>query len=363
MLLNEPPYYNSIVLFEGSLRGLSSTVFDWFLFVCMVGKWRKNDVSLRDIYLGCTTIAWFAMNKAVSADTMAVAVENRTFELKVNSGDIGYSDLYEYIPDADYKDYTELQTNTGANQETVRWRLTSGSSDVLKPGAQGVLEFEVVSNGSDISGLKYKLDLRCFTATTVTETTTDEHNNTVKSERVTGLEEITSSTTSQDEKDGKTYLNSHIMFFKHRTGNSESIYQYNGFISDVSDFELELDSNNKAKIYWIWPKTFGQIALDSSNISDRSYLGNNAVSVLNSAGETADRGSVTTYLNSTKDNKSVVFKGNGSYGTLLSSLYSKRENSENFTTEYTALSSGYNAADLVIGKNVGYILVMLTASI
>ncbi len=305
------------------------------------------------------SIAWFALNKMVGANTMAVEAADGGFEISVSNGNgqIGYSDLYSYIDDAGYKDYSGLVTDTGENQDTVRWRLTgSNTKDELRPGTQGELSFSIVSHGADINHLKYKLDLRCFTAATeMVDSTVD--GKTVKVEHVTDLTEITSSTSSQDEKDGKTYLNSHIMFFTDRTGTTESNYQYSGFISDISNFELTLDSNNSATIYWIWPKTFGQIALNSSNQSDAAHLGNN-ISVLNSTGETNDRTAVTTYLK-TKS----IFRGNeiSFFSGKIDDLYAHRAVPSDYSSEYTSLSAGYNAADLIIGKNVDYVLVMLTA--
>ena len=55
---------------------------------------------------------------------------------------------------------------------------------------------------------------------------------------------------------------------------------YSGFITDITDITLTPDANDEAVIYWIWPNTLGQIALDSSLEADRAYLSNGAVSVL-----------------------------------------------------------------------------------
>ena len=296
------------------------------------------------------TIAWFTNNKENSASGMGVKVKADGFELRVEDGNIGYSDLYGHL---------SLTTNnsltTGINSgDTIQWRI-SGNSDTIKPGTQGVLEFTIITSGMDASSLHYDLDIQCYTAAT---------SGTGENITVTGLNEITTNTVSQDDKDGANYLKSHLMFFKGRTGTSEANYQYNGFIANINDFTLTPTATATANeytatIYWIWPNTIGQIMLDSSQTADKSYLGNDVVSLLNSTGETNDRSAITSYLNT---NISTIFKGTDSYSSLITSLYTKRTATTDYHDEYNALSSGYNAADLMIGKNVDYISVLLQAS-
>ena len=302
------------------------------------------------------TIAWFTMNRDVGTSGMGVKVGYNGFELRVADGTIAYDDLYSFL-DPDLSANPNRITDNTANGQTVRWRIT-GNSDPLRPGSQGVLEFDIITDGTDVNSIVYDLALQCFTATIT---------GTGDTETVTGLSEITSSSShTSDEKAGANHLRGHLMFFKNRTGTTEADYQYSGFISDPSSFTLAptlitgKTNEYTAKIYWIWPNTVGQIMLDSSVVSDSNYLGSGAVSVLNSAGETADRSAVTTYL---KTNSATVFNGTPSttYSDQIDSLYTKRTNSQSFSTEYDALSLGYNAADLLIGKNIDYVSVILTA--
>lgn len=315
------------------------------------------------IYLGFTTISWFSQNDSVSAGGMGVGVGANGFELRVSGENeeaqgakIGYSDLYTYI-DSSYSENTLLQTAAG--HDTIRWRM-AGSDDKLKPGAQGELRFKIISSSANIDTLKYSLEVECYSATTEIDTTTNE-------ETVTGLTKIeqTDPNMTQGKKDSANYLKSHLMFFTDREGNSEANYRYSGFITDITNITLTPDANDEAVIYWIWPNTFGQIALDSSLEADKAYLSTGAVSVLkhevcapSSTGVPNDRDKITTYLRT----NSYVFKGNQSYSTLIDTLYLKRGSSTNYQIEYEKLSGGYNAADLAIGQNVDYVSVLLNAT-
>lgn len=309
------------------------------------------------------TISWFSQNTSVSGNGMGVSVGANGFELRVSGeseesqgAKIGYSDLYTYI-DSSYSENTLLQTAAG--HDTIRWRM-AGSDDKLKPGAQGELRFEIISSSANIDTLKYSLEIECYSATTVINNTTNE-------EEVTGLTKIlqTDANMTQEKKDGANYLKSHLMFFTDREGNSEADYRYSGLITDITDFTLTPDANDEAVIYWIWPNTFGQIALDSSLEADRNYLSTGAVSVLkhevcepSGTDFPNDRDKITDYLKT----NGYVFKGNQTYSSLIETLYNKRGVPENYHIEYEKLSGGYNAADLAIGQNIDYVSVLLNAT-
>lgn len=303
-----------------------------------------------------STIAWFAMNNSVGANNLGVTLGYGGFELRVsdeNEGTpgakIAHSSLYSSL-DSSLSDNTDFQTST--SHDTIRWRV-AGSDDKLRPGAQGELRFKIISTGADINALNYRLEIEGYSAITEIE------NNV---ETITGLTKIvqTDANTSQTKKDGVNYLKHHLMFFTSREGESEEEYQYNGFISDISDFTLTPNANNEAVIYWIWPNTFGQIALDYTLSADLDYLGSGAVSVLNSSGESNDRNTLTNYL---KTNQQYIFKGtNNNYSNLIETLYSNRSASTSYHIEYEKLSGGYNAADIVIGQNVDFVSVLLNAT-
>lgn len=303
------------------------------------------------------SMGWFSKSANSVITGSQVVVKTNDFELRVNSGNIGYPELYTFV-DLPITDSSALSTSLSNGTDAIIWRI-AGDSDVLSPGSQGTLEFDIVLLTANIEDIKFSLDFRSFTATIEEE---DEE------EIVTGLSEITSeSEHSEDEKMGATLLSHHLMFFRNRTGNSESNYQYDGFIDDLSSFTLNpvqdaLEENvYHATIYWVWPNTVGQILLDSSVVSDQRYLGDGVISLLNSTGETNDREHVKNYL---KNN--VLFYSSSSdlsyFGDVVDTLYSKRGLSESFQSEYDTLSAGYNTADLMIGMNVNFTCVLLNAT-
>lgn len=323
------------------------------------------------------TIAWFAMNDTVGANGIGVRAGYKGFELRVDDENestqgakIGYSLLYRFIPEA-FRGSDYLETGL-VGGDTIRWRM-AGTDDKLRPGAQGELRFRIIPHGADIERLNYSLDIKCYTAVTTTATTAAQAaggNAQTTTTAVTGaaavvgLNEITPA--QQAPKNGANYLDSHLMFFTDRTGQSESTYQYNGFIADIGNFTLTpthitADGADyyEAVIYWIWPNTLGQIVLDSSDSGAAAYLGSDVVSILDQTGETNDRSDVTTYLKN-RD----VFSGTGDYSSLLDALNGKlaQNYAVDFHTEYDALSGGYNSADQIIGKTVDYVSVLLSAS-
>lgn len=305
-----------------------------------------------------STIAWFSSNKNTSASGSRIKVLANGFELQVEDGDDSFSDLYSLLSD-DYGSTDKLKTNaTDENGDTVYWRMESADG-MLMPSAQGAMEFEVIAGTSDFSNLKYSLTVHGFEAETETVVTNLPNGTTSTEVNVLSLTEITSS--SQAAKvSGLKYLKSHIMFFKNRTGSSAEGYQYSGFIDDITDFQLDpVDgTENKFVIYWIWPNTFGQIALTGST-ADQKYT-QKALPVLNTEGETADRSAVTDYIKLKEGNASKMFEGSETdFNALIDSLYTKRSGGTNYEAEYDSLSDGYNSADQIIGKNVDYTLVEL----
>lgn len=298
------------------------------------------------------SIAWFTSSKEVEGTGMQMTASYNGFNLQVeNTGNIGFSPLYSFLEDSIHGN-TGTITNDEENGQYVQWRMTDGD-DQLKPGSEGSLEFTVISTGADISSLHYSIKLRTFTEQ-VEVSEEEENGKTVQVQNIIGLNEITDESGSVDERKGSEYLKHHILFFKNRTGSVDDGYQYSGFISDPSDFELTLN-DGKATIYWVWVNTFGQLALTSA---DSTYIKSN-LPVLNASGETNDRSSVTAYMTSNADK---IFNGSQNYSALISTLYSKRSSEESYQDEYDKLSDGYNSADQTIGGYLNYVLIQLTAS-
>ena len=317
---------------------------------------RKKDIIVKTIIMLLLSfivfifaaVAWFAMNRDTTAGGMSVRMADQGFELRVADGTIAYNDLYALL-DASVRGTTNVQTSSAENGQIIRWRMSQGEEEI-QPGSQGVLEFDVISTGADVTAIRYSLHVSAYEAVTHIDQTTEE-------EVVDSLTEITSSSTSADARKGLSFINTHIMFFTGRNGTSADNYEYYGFISDKDDFELTLDANNHGVIYWIWPNTFGQIALLAS---DTGYISGTPLLYSAAASYEDDRDAVTEYM---QNNASDFFNGSDNYSSLITSLYNKRKAGTSYSSEFERLSEGYNSADQTIGQNVDYALVHMVANL
>lgn len=299
------------------------------------------------------TIAWFTMNRETSTGGMNIQAGYNGFELRVSGDTIGFSELYQYL-DSGLTGNSGTITTTGEGGQVISWRMADGD-DSVRPGSQGALEFEVISDRTDLSGLKYTLQLTAFEATTHTVTTTDEHDNMVTTEVVDSLTPIASPAYSGTTLNAANYINGHVLFFTGRSGSSKDNYKYYGFIDDKEDFELALN-NGAGIIYWIWPNTLGQITLDST---DTGYISGTPVLDSTAASYSTDRTNLTTYL---KSNASSIFSGSENYSSLIDAMYTNKDGALSYKTEFDKLSEGYNAADQTIGNYVDYILVHMVVN-
>ena len=303
-------------------------------------------------------IAWFTMNKDVSTGGMSVKSQANGFELQVSGTTIGYNDLYTHL-DSSLTGNSGTITNNNQGGQVISWRLEDGEK-AIKPGSQGTLEFEVISNGANIDALKYSLNITAYTATTREDPDPDYPNDPDKTiEVVTGLTEITSSNSSGTKLDAVDYINTHVMFFTGRNGSSKDDYEYYGLISNKEEFNLTL-KNGVGTIYWIWPNTLGQIAFSTG---ESTYYTGTPVLYKTATSYNADRAAMTDYMT---ENRAAFFSGNGAedYESLITSMYTKWATTTpepvSYMAEYEKLSEGYNAADQAIGNNIDYVLLHMT---
>lgn len=298
-------------------------------------------------------IAWFTMNENVGTNGMGVKAEADGFNLRVGSGTIGFYDLYKYLDPSLTGNSGTVTTDSNGGQ-VISWRLADGDTGV-KPGSQGELKFDVLSNGSGASDLEYNIQIAAYVASTHPERRSGTSGTTIETEVVDGLREITSSGSSGSELNALYYINSHVMFFTGRNGENKDNYKYYGFISNKDEFRLALQ-NGSGTIYWIWPNTFGQIALDAE---DTEYITGTPVLYKNSETYATDRQALKAYM---QEKENVFFSGTNDYSQLIDTLYEKRDNpgpsgAVSYRTEFEQLSEGYNAADQTIGSYVDYMMI------
>ncbi len=324
------------------------------------------------------SIAWFAMNKAVSADTMAVTAEGSPFELEVrgpkieNESDFSKADE-TYTEGEVQDDDDDIRQTTGA-ESRIMWRKAANADgtyeDGLEPNSHGTLTFWVVPKRSGPLNIEFNFDIRAFHATYNEPVGDDEP--TLKE-----LFEITDELTATAEneideddldniKNARKYMHGHVLFFA----------QYNsstGYYSDFlgSDKKISFGdcinpatgnkySNNggavdvvagqkyQVTIYWKWANTFEQMVFDANSPFKDSPLF--------AADDSTDRTAIFTYLKNTTNNY-VFYNLNG----ITTKISDVENNTSDFNTSLTELTNAYNNADQLIGNNVDYALIEMTA--
>ena len=295
------------------------------------------------------SIAWFALNKSVSSNTMAVSAAPSPFELEtVGYANNDYIDLFN-MADPEYEEGEQQGSTstyrTGTAQQ-IRWRLDSDDDDSytegFRPGASGSLTFKVVPKGVDSVTVNCKLNIRAFVGN-YNDTTGD----------LESIDEVTSATTDNDQKDACNYINGHILFFQNKTTVSGNDI-YSGYIGTNGLNVTATGGNTQTvTVYWKWVNTFDQMILKSTD----SY---NDYPLIADSGGTAqqDRDALIAYI---KANYSKIFSGLSSEDqTSISSItYDNLKNS----ALLGVLCDAYNAADQIIGVNLDYFMLELTADV
>lgn len=244
---------------------------------------------------------------------------------------------------------------TGAGKDAIRWRLSSEYNryeDGLGPDSHGSFTFYVVPRKSGDIKIKVSLSIDGFTANVKKNEDNSFH-----------VENLRKLEPGNEGYEVVAYLNSHILFFTGRTGTGSGAdpYYYNGLIDDKLEMSFTNCKENElipVTIYWIWPKTFAQMACvaESGNLA-------------NPSGTTADTSTVTALRQYMVDNSTEILKDitkskameymatSGTSGSGTVYTFNRSLVVDNLTT----LSTGYNKADQSIGTTIKYFLVVLTA--
>ena len=295
------------------------------------------------------SIAWFALNKTVGANTMAVSPADSPFELEtVGYANDDYIDLFD-MADSEYEEGAQQgSTNayrTGSAQQII-WRLDSDDdtsyTEGFRPGASGSLTFKVVPKGTESVTVNCKFNIRAFVG---------------NYDEITGeldsMDEVTSATTDNDQKAAYDYINGHILFFKNKTTVSGNDV-YSGYIgADGLNVTATGGNAQTVTVYWKWVNTFDQMVLKSTD----NY---NDFPLIADSGEAAqqDRDALIAYI---KANYPKIFSGLSSedQASIASITYNNLKNSALLST----LCDTYNAADQIIGVNLDYFMLELTADV
>ena len=299
------------------------------------------------------TIAWFSSNTSVSGSGMGVSVAGIPFELS-STGKVPseYLSLYR-LADSNYDEGAIIGAESSGVSEhrtgTVNkliMRLDSGNdgssyTEGFRPGASGVLNFDIIPYTDDELYVKCNFNLRTFDATYDDDTGA-----------TTSITEITDNS-PDDLQNASNYLRGHILFFTDRTI-SDGNEIYSGYIG-TDGYTKHIEAGNSGEkinviIYWKWVNTFDQMILKVGDTSRTDYP-------LLEDDNADDRAALISYINSNYQNilaeisnTNASFMSTATYTTIKSNA-----------TRLNELNENYNTADQLIGVNIDYFLLDISA--
>ena len=318
------------------------------------------------------SIAWFTMNREVEQTGIAMTADELPFEIAAygtkgvrNTSII--SKIAASFLDGELYPYEETNYRiTNGNTDSLRLQYSSGDSDI-GPGSSGICDLYVVSkiNGNlevnitmNVIAYAYadKYDLENG------QKVSDGNNGYKTTSTLVAVSDINTTdfniTAPQlaEVRKAADYLSGHIMFFEDESsGNATYTYvkPLTACTRIYQNNEAEEGSVYHVPIYWMWPNTLGQLALQSDT---GQRVGDPVVeeTIVNLNDETeTDKEKVLSYLWSNRNN---VFTNSSSITS--SDIVYHADAPANFKT----LSDGYNAADYAIGTNIAYFMIELTVS-
>ncbi len=286
------------------------------------------------------SIAWFAMNKAVTADTMAIEAKGETYTIEPYGDKDGLYDSFITGSGVDSVIWTlstddNMKNLYSGDDEPDMQEITRLDSEQygLKPGDHGTLKFKIVSHSSE--NISVSLNLAC----TGYKAQFDADNY-----------KTAAPLTEVDNVSVNNYLTSHIVFFYKDSSDKLHMLTEEGFTESVT-----ADQEKAVTLYWFWPATLKEI-LDAhiTDLSDndaanevKRYFFEHPEKFLKPVGnETFDSFSVNKQDYSSDEEEDAAIAQN-------IALVSGKN--------YNTYGSMYNDADQAIGDHVNYLLVELSA--
>ncbi len=311
------------------------------------------------------SIAWFAMNKAVTADTMAIEAAESPFEIAVKGDSVRIDDefksadsTYEYGNEQTYSnvDYRE----TGGIVQKIKIRYNPGENDPTEfgPDSSGQIDFYVVPKQDGTLTVRIDLDTIGF------REFGEGNNKAIKRISELTSADVPDAATLASYQEAENYLKGHIMFFENKgnagTAELNQYYYKDPITSGYLTKTFENAKKNEPKtvtIYWMWTNTLGQIAL--KNTANLVNVERNGLPIVADVSDSAsaevlsasDKGKVIQYL---KDNKTKIFKD----VTVTDTQIDNAKTEANFNL----LSTGYNNADFAIGSCISYFMIDIAVS-
>ena len=325
-------------------------------------------------------IAWFTMNRNSHSEGMNVRIAEMPFDIATyGTSGVRYEEqLSEIAPEytsgtvvsIDERDYYV----TGGSTDSIRLRYSTGESEI-GPGGCGKLELYVIPKNDGALSVNVKLDLLCYVEADMYEfdennqkiQALDENNDPIYEEdgvtpvyrttkQLVEVGQLDSSKCTMDSTEiasrvaAADYLKGHVMFFG-GLGDTSNPDDNDNYYYTSPKTEREVNYTRatvsageayEIPIYWMWPNTLGQIALDGNN----GYR--DGIPIVRD-GNTAQKALLVSYL---QTNKTTVFK-NAPGVTITDEMISNASVKANFEI----LSDGYNNADFDIGSKIDYFMI------
>lgn len=286
--------------------------------------------------LALGTMAWFASNKEVEGNDLFVAMQDGSFELMVE-GEEGLFD--QFLPSSYTKAGSNNPFRTNTGHTAIQWLVSENANignydsddeeaeEGISPGSEGQLDFKVIPGQTDPLELQFTLELTAYRSGANNPSTIDD------------LTAVVSSDADYDLLTG--FLDGHILFFTSKDENGK----YSGLIDDTftETITFTKDAQGVAQpypmtIYWIWPNTFEEEMLTDSD------LGTGQKSVC----------STDELLDKFADHpERFLDQFEAPENTTLDRDYIR--------SQKVVLNRKYNEADQIIGDEIGYLVVELTA--
>lgn len=290
------------------------------------------------LIISVTSFGWFVTNKTSQGNMTGFRAVDLKFEL-ASKNTVGLYDAYLSSSDGtviNAANETGL-TATGAGGSEIRWRMSNESNfgnlkeGGIQPGSCGKLTFYVIPKQDTDLKLTFSLDTVLYKS---------------------GVEPTAEDSILASDNAATKLVKGHILFFEEC---NEGVYskRINGNTFERTISGAKADNAYKFDIYWIWPNVIDQLILPAND----NYLVNSGCPKIISDEDTT---ALISEIKAEADN--YFISGEITNLSVMLDSVSKGSIDTSFNEDnYKAINTAWNNADNMIGRNVGYIELRLTA--
>lgn len=299
------------------------------------------------LLLTVVSFGWFTGVSPVNGRGASLSASNGVFEL-ASADKSGKYDALLIAPAGDtlsgivFEDGTPADlVSTSDGKPEVKWLMNDESNfdnpsgEGIQPGSYGKMTFYVVAKQDQDLDLTFSLDMILYDS---------------GAEPISELNPDNSTHIIPDTETAAKLINGHILFFEHY---DEASGVYSDRITDSFRFTQPGAVENtayKVEFYWIWPEFIDQLILPSDDALLRAR-GYDRI--------TADGQQLITDA----DSEDYFTESIAGLSEMLENMSKGSEDEDFDIGSYNLLNSKWNEADQMIGTNVGYIELLLTADV